>query len=71
MKREQKPLTPAEAHAAIVSAGLYEFKGKNAIAIVATQIRRHCKGIDLPKGGGKKHFESQGDGRYLYLDGSN
>ena len=68
MKREQKPLTPAEAYDAIVAAGLYNFRSKNPVAIVTTQIRRHCKGLDLPKATNTKHFESRGENRYFYVD---
>ena len=68
MKKAQKPLTPAEAYQSIVAAGLYDFKAKNPAAIVATQIRRHCKGLDLPKASGAKYFESRGENRYFYLD---
>jgi hypothetical protein len=68
MKREKRPLTPAEAYEGIVSAGLYKFKAKHPTAIVASQIRRHCRDIDLPKGGGKKYFEAQGQNRYSRLD---
>jgi restriction system protein len=68
MKREQKPLTPAQAFEAIVAAGLYNFKAKNPVSIVATQIRRHCKGLDLPKATGTKHFEAHGQNRYYFLD---
>lgn len=68
MKRTHKPLTPTEVYQAIVAAGLYNFRAKNPVAIVTTQIRRHCKGLDLPKATGTKHFESRGENRYFYLD---
>jgi restriction system protein len=68
MRRAQKPLTPSEVYEAVVANGLYDFKAKNPTAIVAAQIRRHCKDIDLPKASGTKHFESRGENRYFYLD---
>jgi hypothetical protein len=68
MRRAKGPLTPAEVHQAIVGAGLYEFKSKSPVSVVTAQIRRHCKGIELPKASGTKHFEVRAENRYFYIE---
>ncbi|MEE8056265.1 MAG: HTH domain-containing protein [Pseudomonadales bacterium] len=57
MREAGKPLTAKEAYTLICAKDLYQFKAKNPQSIVAGQIRKHCKGIDLPKAPATKHFE--------------
>ena len=68
MKLQGKPLTISEAYQGIVEAGLYAFNAEKPMHIVASQIRRHCAGLDFPSASETKHFELKGDGRYWFID---
>jgi len=62
------PMTIREAYVAIVGAGLYTFHAENPVHVVASQIRRHCKGLDFPSASETKHFELRGDDKYYFLE---
>jgi len=67
MRAHGVPMTAEEAYRAIVSANLYEFHSDNPGAIVRSQIRRHCEGLDFPSASARKHFALVGDSRYVPL----
>ena len=58
------PMTANEAYAAIVNRHLYDFHADDPAAIVRSQIRRHCEGLDFTTASGTKHFRTVADGRY-------
>jgi len=62
------PMTIREAYDAIVGAGLYTFHAENPVHVVASQLRRHCKGLDFPSASETKHFELRGDDKYYFLE---
>ena len=62
------PMTIREAYEAIVGAGLYTFHAERPVHVVASQIRRHCKGLDFPTASETKHFELRGDDKYYLLE---
>ncbi len=62
------PMTIREAYDAIVGAGLYTFHAENPAHVVASQIRRHCKGLDFPSASETKRFELRGDDKYYFLE---
>lgn len=62
------PMTIREAYDAIVGAGLYTFHAENPVQVVASQLRRHCKGLDFPSASETKHFELCGDDKYYFLE---
>lgn len=62
------PITIRETYDAIVAAGLYTFHAKHPVHVVATQIRRHCKGLDSPSASDTKLFELRGDDKYYLLE---
>lgn len=68
MKLQDKPLTIQEIYTGITEAGLYTFNAEKPLHIVASQIRRHCKGLSFPSASSTKHFESRGEGLYFYLN---
>jgi restriction system protein len=68
MKLQDKPLTIQEIYTGIKEAGLYTFNAEKPLHIVASQIRRHCRGLSFPSASSTKHFESQGEGLYFYLN---
>ncbi len=68
MQAEQKPMTAAKVHDAIVSAGLYSFNADKPVHVVQTQIRRHAKGLDFASSSNVKHFEILQNGKYYLLD---
>lgn len=61
------PMTIRETYDAIVGAGLYTFHAENPVHVVASQIRRHCKGLDFPSASETKRFELRGDDKYYFL----
>lgn len=67
MRARGLPLTAREAYEAIIELGLYEFHAENPLHIVASQIRRHCKGLDFPSASETKYFELREDGKYFFL----
>ena len=67
MRNHGGPMTVREAYDAIVAASLYTFHAEYPVHVVATQIRRHCKGLDLPSASEIKLFELQGDDKYYLL----
>lgn len=62
------PMTIRETYDAIVAAGLYTFHAENPAHVVASQIRRHCKGLDFPSASETKLFELRGDDKYYFLE---
>lgn len=62
------PMTIREAYDAIVRAELYTFHAENPVHVVASQLRRHCKGLDFPSAAETKYFELRGDDKYYYLE---
>jgi len=62
------PMTIREAYNAIVGAGLYVFHAENPVHVVASQLRRHCKGLDFPSASETKYFELRGDDKYYFLE---
>jgi restriction system protein len=60
-------MTAREAYDAIVEADLNSFNADHPIGVVASQIRRHCKGLDFPSASEIKHFELRENGKYYFL----
>src|ERR1039457_4048980 len=67
MRLNGGPMTIREAYQAIVGAGLYALKAETPVHVVASQIRRHCKGLSFPSASETKHFELRGDDKYYFL----
>lgn len=68
MRLRVAPMTIREAYDAIVESGYYTFHAENPIHVVASQIRRHCKGLDFPSASETKHFELRGEDKYYFLE---
>jgi len=68
MRLRAAPMTIREAYDAIVESGYYTFHAENPIHVVASQIRRHCKGLDFPSASETKHFELRGEDKYYFLE---
>jgi restriction system protein len=68
MKSAGRPLTAKEAYNFIVDKNLYTFKAANPQSIVASQIRKHCRGVNLPKITSAKHFEETSKGYFKALE---
>lgn len=62
------PMTIRQTYDAIVGAGLYTFHAESPVHVVASQIRRHCKGLDFPSASETKRFELRGDDKYYFLE---
>jgi restriction system protein len=68
VKKAGKPLTSKEVYKAIVEENLYDFKAVNPEAVVNTQIRRHCVGLDFPSANPIKHFRIVEGNKYTLKD---
>ena len=60
-------MTISEIYDAIVAEHLYTFKADRPSHVVASQIRRHCKGLDFPSASPTKHFEVVEGDKYRRL----
>ncbi|HZH31875.1 MAG TPA: TIR domain-containing protein [Pyrinomonadaceae bacterium] len=67
MKAEEKPLTPREIYYHIMQQGLYDFKAKDPISVVGSQIRKHCAGKDAKSYYGSKFFQAVGKDKFQLL----
>lgn len=61
-------MTIREVYDVIVGAGLYTFHAEKPTHVVASQLRRHCTGLDFPSASETKHFELRGDDKYYFLE---
>lgn len=68
LEKAEKPLTSKEIYKAIVDEHLYDFKAINPDAVVNTQIRRHCLGLDFPSSSPVKHFKIVDGNKYTLKD---
>jgi restriction system protein len=62
------PMTVRKTYDAIVGAGLCTFHAETPVQVVASQIRRHRKGLDFPSASETKRFELRGDDKYYFLE---
>ncbi len=67
MTAEGKPMTAREVYYRTIHEDLYDFKAKEPIHVVASQIRKHGIGKDAKSCGASKFFEAAGKGRYQLL----
>jgi hypothetical protein len=67
MEVSTKPMAVQEVYAAIVDAGLYDFRASEPVHVVRSQLRRHSLGLDFPSASEMKHFEVRGKNRYTLL----
>ncbi|MCB1140986.1 MAG: hypothetical protein H7A24_16525 [Leptospiraceae bacterium] len=66
LKKETNPLAPKEVYEKIISEGLYNFKAKNPISLISTELRSYCKGVNTSTSKEPKLFEMV-DGKYRVL----
>lgn len=57
LKENNKGMDYREIYAAVIRDNLYEFGAKNPQAVLHSEIRRHCKGIDFPTASPIKYFK--------------
>jgi len=65
LKLENVPLSSSEIYKKIVDKKLYEFKAKNPIAIVNSELRKNCYGVNLKKSNSDKIFERIENGKFM------
>ena len=68
MAEKGHPMTPREAYSAIIQRGLYVFLAQDPVNVVTKQIRRHCRGLDLPRSHRNKYFKLVDSNRYWLAD---
>jgi restriction system protein len=64
LKEAKTPLSVGKIFEAIVGQELYQFKAIDPKAVVRTQLRRHCVGLDFPSANPVKHFALVGSDTY-------
>lgn len=64
MKAEGKPMTVREIYNQTIQQGLYDFKAKDPVHVVGSQIRRHLVGKDADSYSRCKLFEAVGKNQY-------
>src|SRR5262245_34824492 len=67
MEAEAEPMTAHEVYHQIVEKGLYDFKAKDPIHVVGSQLRKHCLGKDATSYPRLKFFETVGRNRFRLL----
>lgn len=64
LKLSTSPLSVDEIYSGIVAKDLYAFKAADPKAVVRSQLRRHCIGLDFPTSSPVKYFRLEGDDKY-------
>lgn len=67
MKAEGEPMTVREIYYQTMQKGLYEFKAKDPIDVIGSQIRKHCIGKHTNSYPSSKFFKGVGNYRYQLL----
>lgn len=67
MEADAKPMTALEIYHQIMEKGLYDFKAKDPIHVVGSQLRKHCLGMDAKSYPRLKFFETVGGNRFRLL----
>ena len=67
ISESSQPLTPKQAHDAIVNQGLYAFGAKAPVSVVQSVIRKHTEGVELKKSSSTKLFRMTDDKRYTTI----
>lgn len=64
----QKPLFPQEIYIAILGNALYDFKAKNPLGVLKSELRKHSVGVNVPLQGQLKYFQLLDDGSFWIKD---
>lgn len=67
LRAKKKPLTVEEIYTEIQKRKLYDFRAKNPLHVVNSQLRRHCKDLDFPSARLDKYFSLLDGDRYSLL----
>lgn len=67
LRLENKPLTSKEIYEIILQKNLYSFKAKNPLSLINTELRSHCKGLELKTSKPDKIFKIVDDNKYSLL----
>jgi restriction system protein len=68
LKKNAKPLSAEEIYDSILKQQLYEFKAKEPLSILKSELRKHSEGIELKGKSGTKYFVFQKDKTYALKD---
>jgi restriction system protein len=68
LKKSDKPLLAEEIYNSIIQQNLYQFKAKEPISILKSELRKHSEGIVLAGKSGTKYFVFQKDKTYSLND---
>ena len=64
LKKNDKPMSAEEIHNSIIQQNLYQFKAKEPLSILKSELRKHSEGIELKGKSGTKYFVFQKDKTY-------
>lgn len=68
LRKVGHPLSIKDIYDKIIEWDYYRFRAAYPVGIVATQIRRHCKGIDNAVSSSNKYYQILNDGRFWLID---
>jgi len=64
LRKNGKSMTASAIHDSIVQNDLYQFKAKDPLSILKSELRKHTEGVTLPVKKGISYFKIQEDGTY-------
>lgn len=65
LRTNGKAMRASEIYDFIIKNNLYQFKAKEPLNILKSELRKHSEGITLTGKSGTKHFQIQKDGSYV------
>jgi restriction system protein len=68
LTRIGKPRSAEEIYSSIIQQNLYQFKAKEPLSILKSELRKHSEGIELKGKSGTKYFVFQKDKTYMLKD---
>lgn len=67
LKTNGKAMRANEIYDFIVKNNLYQFRAKEPLSILKSELRKHSEGITLAGKSGTKYFQIQKDGSYAII----
>ncbi len=68
LRERGQPMSAKEIHETIEERHLYNFRARDPLHVVESQLRRHCRELNFPSARAMKYFTVTADGRFALLD---
>ncbi|SKA13804.1 restriction system protein [Chitinophaga eiseniae] len=63
-----RPMLAQDIYNGITDGALYQFKAKNPLSVLKSELRKHSVGVDSPLQSGVKYFQLLDDGTFWIKD---